>query len=298
MKKAALSALFLIFGVAVLLAIFKKASDDELTTPHYPLKKTLRYSFEIQNTSVEVFRGGSIWAYAPVLQTSFQKVDGVTVSGAEFEVEKDHLGNQTLNLKLPAMAPGGRKTVTVTVSLAMSDEIQPQSDSRNIEFLGSEPFIETDSPEIRQFALGFSEKSPLELATTIKTTVGNHIEYSGYVRENLGALYAYREKRGDCTEYMSLATAVFRVNNVPARAVAGFVVEEGSALLSSSDYHNWTEFYDGQGWQILDAQNQILAEKQDQYIVFRILSGQGDEQDARFSERFISPHEQLRIRLI
>ena len=63
----------------------------------------------------------------------------------------------------------------------------------------------------------------------------------------VGALYAFKERRGDCTEYMSLATAVFRVNNVPARAVAGFVVEEGSAVLSSGDYHNWTEFYDGQG---------------------------------------------------
>ena len=170
--------------VAALLAVYKSSPDTEPTVAHYPLKKTLRYSFEIQNTSVEVFRGGSIWAYAPVLQTSFQKVEEVSVSGTEFELVKDHLGNQTLNLQVPPMAPGGRKVVTVTVSLAMSDIIQPQSAISSDSFLGSERFIETDSPEIRQFALGFSEKSPLELATTIKTTVGNHIEYAGYVREN------------------------------------------------------------------------------------------------------------------
>ncbi|WP_067583436.1 transglutaminase-like domain-containing protein [Endozoicomonas ascidiicola] len=289
---------FIVFAVVAAAGYFLLEPSSIEGETVYSQPKSLRYTFEIRNDSEQPYQGGSVWVYAPAEQTSFQKVKEIRVSGADYQLEKDALGNQTLELKVGPMAPGGRKTVTVSTLLHMASALQPVELQDYTRYLKAEPFIEIDKPELATFSLTFAGMPLDEKAAAIKTTVGNHITYAGYVRENLGALYALREKRGDCTEYMSLSVAALRLNDIPARAVAGFVVPGQSAVLSSDDYHNWTEFYNGTGWQVLDAQNQKLAEQQDHYVVFRILSGQTEENNARFSERFVSSDSQLKIRLI
>nr|WP_246506425.1 transglutaminase-like domain-containing protein [Kistimonas asteriae] len=130
---------------------------------------------------------------------------------------------------------------------------------------------------------------------SINTVVGNHIDDAGYVKESLGALYALRHQKGDCSEFMYLSTALLRSQGIPARPVAGFVVSDRGKVLTSVDYHNWTEYFDGNVWQLMDAQNRILKEKNTDYVVFRLL---GHDEDARFSERFVIPEDSVKVRLL
>ncbi|WP_211828709.1 transglutaminase-like domain-containing protein [Kistimonas asteriae] len=283
----------LLLGGAVWMS---KENNEGLTVDNasYSIPKTLRYSIEVTNTSAQLLESVGLWVYAPVKQTASQMVDEVRVAGAQFSLEDDQYGNQSLHLKVLNLPPNGRRVVTVTALLRMS--MQPQS----VEFdegvyLASAPYVEIDSPDVKAFSEQFSSMAVQQKVESINTVVGNHIDDAGYVKESLGALYALRHQKGDCSEFMYLSTALLRSQGIPARPVAGFVVSDRGKVLTSVDYHNWTEYFDGNVWQLMDAQNRILKEKNTDYVVFRLL---GHDEDARFSERFVIPEDSVKVRLL
>jgi transglutaminase-like putative cysteine protease len=108
-------------------------------------------------------------------------------------------------------------------------------------------------------------------AGMINEWVARHIRYTGYAREDRGALYALNSGRGDCTEYMYLFVALCRTKGIPARGVCGYVCENGG-VLKPSGYHNWAEFYDQGAWRIADPQKKVFMRNGDQYIAMRIIN--------------------------
>ncbi|WP_054762294.1 transglutaminase-like domain-containing protein [Methylomonas koyamae] len=115
------------------------------------------------------------------------------------------------------------------------------------------------------------------LQTTRKTYdwVVANVRDSGYLREERGALYALENQQGDCTESAYLFTALARANAIPARAVAGYVLEN-NGLLRAAEYHEWSEFYDDGTWRIADPQKRSYDQNYDHYVAMRLVDNRPD----------------------
>ncbi|TXT62916.1 MAG: Protein-glutamine gamma-glutamyltransferase [Promethearchaeota archaeon] len=65
--------------------------------------------------------------------------------------------------------------------------------------------------------------NPIEIAKKICDWIAQNIQYEIQVPER-GASWAYKEKKGDCSEYADLLITLLRIGNIPARKVTGFVL--------------------------------------------------------------------------
>lgn len=256
----------------------------------YEKPRTLRYGFILKNTSNRLIKKADFWAYAPVKQTASQKVEQIKTS-ISHELLTDILGNQTLHFLLTNIPPYGSQVINITVELMLANEPNPIEETHQSWFLGEEPFVEISAASLQATAKKLAKKEPLQTSRHIFNWVARHIKYAGYIRENRGALYALREKSGDCTEYMYLFIALARLNGIPARGLGGYVYRD-DAFLKPEDYHNWAEFYvDGQ-WQLADPQNKVFMDKQSDYIAMRIIS-----ELSNFNGRFWSSDKKLTVKM-
>jgi len=105
--------------------------------------------------------------------------------------------------------------------------------------------------------------------------VAENIAYAGYIEEDRGALYALRNKRGDCTEYMYLFSALARSQGIPTRGVGGFVIAD-DAVLKARDFHNWAEVYLDRKWRVVDPQHKKFLQTEPDYIAMRLLFDRDD----------------------
>ena len=145
------------------------------------------------------------------------------------------------------------------------------NDPRNLKkYLKPEKYIESDHSDILKTARSLKGENSLETAERIFNHVSNLLEYAGYIEGERGALYALRNKKGDCTEYMYLFTALCRAVGIPARCIGGYVCKENS-VLKPSEYHNWAEFYANNTWNPADPLNNVFLRNRDQYIAMRVL---------------------------
>ncbi|MFX0077169.1 MAG: transglutaminase family protein [Candidatus Hermodarchaeota archaeon] len=108
--------------------------------------------------------------------------------------------------------------------------------------------------------------NPLEKARKICTNVSSYLTYDGTLPpQEMGASWAFDNKRGDCSEYSSLMVTLLRIQGIPARKVTGFLIETGNNMIpevgrvfnyyaSSSGAtnllgHAWVEYYiEDIGW--------------------------------------------------
>lgn len=104
---------------------------------------------------------------------------------------------------------------------------------------------------------------PVLKAEAIYNWVSGHLEYDGNLPDQeMGALWAYNNEKGDCSEYSSLMVTMLRIQNIPARKVTGFVISNNPATrpqvgdkwdfsisrndgIVTSDFlgHAWVEYY-------------------------------------------------------
>jgi transglutaminase-like putative cysteine protease len=102
-------------------------------------------------------------------------------------------------------------------------------------------------------------------------------------------LQAFRDKSGDCTEFMRLFVAYCRINNIPARGVSGYVANRDK-VLAANEFHNWAEVFTGGAWRIVDPFNKVYMENEDDYVATRIHDGQADA-----SPRWRTNDDNLRV---
>lgn len=107
------------------------------------------------------------------------------------------------------------------------------------------PWIESNEPELRAAALELKQADDVWTLRAIHDFTVGHLRYSGYSPGDLGALAAFRERRGDCTEFAQLFVALARACDIPARVACG--VTAGAA--EGTPLHEWPEAWvDGIGW--------------------------------------------------
>jgi hypothetical protein len=115
------------------------------------------------------------------------------------------------------------------------------------EFMGPEPFVQSDDPRIIKQAqeIAGGEKDTLKVAQKILDWVHDNLrKYPSAGIPN--AVEVLQNLSGDCNEHAVLFMALARAAGIPARMDAGLVLMDGKFY-----YHAWNEVYVGQ-WVTVD----------------------------------------------
>jgi len=266
-----------VIGVIVLSILMK----PRLAQPTYPVSRHIQYAFTLNNKTNSVIKNAGFRACAPVSKTATQKCSGLE-SSHPYRLITDDLGNQVLNFSFKDIPPFATKIISIKADLLLSDSANPIPVTGLQPFLRPERYIESDDPDICRLARKLNASNPLKTAENIFRWVAGNVQYSGYLKNARGALYAFRNKMGDCTEFMYLFVALCRANEIPARCIGGYVCLE-DRILNPGDYHNWAEFYEDGIWRIVDPQNKVFMKSQSNYIAMKVIEESPDNPMPQFS---------------
>ncbi|MHC4501042.1 MAG: transglutaminase-like domain-containing protein [Planctomycetota bacterium] len=122
----------------------------------------------------------------------------------------------------------------------------PESESYSLnKFLRQEQYIEKDHSHIQQIAETMEGQTQTDTVKQIYKYVIDNLEYIIQGEEDLGAVRALENKKGDCSEYSDLFVAICRAKNIPARVATGYTVRSDDV----SPKHHWVEVYlEKYGW--------------------------------------------------
>ena len=265
------------FAACVLYAVayfYLSSKPEEKQPPVYELNKTIQYSFNVKNESNKVAEDVVFSVYAPVSQTSTQRVKNIKASH-QYELEKDSYQNQVMHFNLGKLAPYEARVVRIRAELQHAEQANELENANSESFVAAEKYIESGHPKMLVRAERLQKDSQVKSVKSIYQFSSSRIEYKGYIAEDRGALYAMQKRRGDCTEYAYLVSALSRAMNIPARVVGGYVYDS-NATFKARDYHNWAEVYYDNKWHIVDAQKKNFASKQSHYIAMRIITPESE----------------------
>ena len=260
----------------------------------YSIPRKIQYSFTVQNTTNHLLKKAELWTYAPVKQTATQRCVSIQASHPYQQIT-DNLGNQILHFSFKNLPPYSTKIITIKANLNVSDISNPIDESNKEIYLQPEKYLESDNPEIILAAKKLTSSDPLKTAQNTFRWVSEHIKYTGYLSKNLGALYALKHKKGDCTEFMYLFAAICRANRIPSRCIGGYVVKNDS-ILKPNGYHNWAEFYEDGEWKISDPQNKVFMQNLSHYIAFNMINRESKDPMDEFS-RFRFMGDGLKVKM-
>ncbi|MGH1542731.1 MAG: transglutaminase-like domain-containing protein [Arenicella sp.] len=290
--------IYLFFALcAALLAVIgnKYYFSSSVPESSYQEQRIIRFSYEISNQTRFAIEDAQFSVYLPVLQLANQRAKSIKASRVYSELS-DELGNRVGQFDVGIVPPFGKKQLSLTAVIettAMPNRIKLKNKDL---YIRPEPFIEVDEPVIIALANDLKGENEQQSLKNIYDWTSTNIQYAGYVPEDKGALYALKNRKGDCTEYAYSVVALARALGIPARVIGGYVYEKNT-VVSAPDYHNWAEVYLDERWQIIDAQNNVFMEKSQHYIAMRVLS------DSKISllgnsHRFLVAKEGLKVQLL
>lgn len=276
-----------IFSCAVLSMLaamtIASAARPEFPGVPSPVVRQIRYSFTMRNTTNRLLPHVDFWTYAPVPKNSIQQRVNLDVS-SPCRIVADNIGNQVLHFSVPNLPPYATWILSINARVSFSEKSAPIPAGDLRPYLEAEQYIEADDPDIRRAAAALKDASLLRTAERIFNWVSGHIKDYEYSEEERGALFAFRNRRGDCSEAMHLFIALCRANGIPARGIGGYVHGE-SSVLDPDAYHHWAEFYADGAWHVADPQRKVFCEGQSRYCALRIIgrtSGNPMENHHRF----------------
>lgn len=256
--------------VAPLFGIGTLAPDVTQAVSSLILRR-IRFILTFSNPLNSALENQRFWCYLPADIAATQRLRGVQVS-MEYHLHKDALGHQIIELSFDRFPALAQKVVTVTAEVELDvrvhqSQVLPDANT----WLVAERLIQSDDLHIRALATELRRATDTDTARAIYEWVQDNLRYTGFLAEELGALQALLELRGDCTEYADLVVALARANQIPARMIGGYVVDRDIVPLPQ-DYHNWAELYLEGAWRMVDAQKKNWLEPIGHYVIFRIHS--------------------------
>jgi len=263
----------------------------------YSIPKQIRYTFSVQNMENKPARDLKLWISAPCLKTSYQALKSLKTSSPA-QTLQDQQGNLICEFSIPEMSPYDTKIFRLWADLGMSDRPKPDalasalpnassstlpnSSASNLSnaspYTQPEKLIESDQPLIKEKALKLKKEDTYKTARAVYQWVADNIKNSGYLEEDKGALYALTALRGDCTEYAALFVALCRAAGIPARMLGGYVCQR-NCIVSSTDFHNWAEFYHEGAWHLADPQSKLFDQGGEDYIATEVYKGEANTED-------------------
>lgn len=239
-------------------------------------ERRVQFTLTVQNPTTRSLADQRVAFYVPARDTASQELLDVDVN-VPHHMSQDGAGNTIVELDFPTFPAYATQVVRITSRLAMRAQPKRQRLKQKALFLGEEPYIESDQTPIRTLATKLKRGDDTATARATYEWVRGNLHYAGYVAPDLGAAYAIRELRGDCTEYAYLTAALARANGIPARVMGGYVSNVDFAP-RAVDYHNWTELYVGGAWLVVDAQKETFADHGADYVATRIISSRAPNQ--------------------
>ncbi|MCF6288625.1 MAG: transglutaminase-like domain-containing protein [Proteobacteria bacterium] len=268
---SAIKVKYLMAVTLVIVLLFVVFKFNKVKQPEWKEKRTIRYSYIIENNTSAPQQNVIFKSYSPLTISSTQKLVDL-VSTQKFKKQLDKFGNQVMVFDIDFLPPYGKKKITVTATLLLS-KIVAGAGSDDELYLSSQPKIEIKNQSIKNLAQKLSVQSSDSYNTqkNIFNWLVDNIDYSGYGMQDKGALYALQNMQGDCTEYAYLNVALNRVLGIPSRAVNGYVVNHDSKL-NAAGFHTWSEVWLDGGWQVVDAQKKEFMSNQQNYIAMNIVT--------------------------
>ncbi len=169
--------------------------------------------------------------------------DGVN-NIAEYTINKPHSGIYSIVLE------GNAKVRTYDLQTAKSINRNNEKTKNLSRYLQPERLIESNDIVIKNIASRIKGNSQEEIVQKVYEYLQDNFKYE-IIPENIGAKRAIELKRGKCSEYSAVMTAILRAKKIPARIVGGNIAQENDIK------HNWVEvYYDKYGWVAVDPTDQ------------------------------------------
>ncbi len=236
----------------------------------YPVDRLIQFKVSVANRSADYIPHARVFVDAPIKQTSSQLVKGISAS-TPYIVTADEYGHQRLEFMLNDVAPFALSEIKVSVEMAFAHTPNRAARVDEDRFRRSSRYIEASDPTIGGMARQLARDDLLATSESLFSWVATNIEYAGYIAPDLGAKYALEHRRGDCTEYAYLYAALARANDIPTRAIAGYVLRDTSTL-RSEDFHNWSESLLAERWTIVDPQKKVFNDSYKNYLAVRVIA--------------------------
>jgi len=263
-----------------------------------PIERIVRYGLTVENRTSHVLVSPKFWVYAPMSGNGTQQRTALKAS-YPYRLADDQNGGQRLVFDLGTLPPNSAKVVRVEATLVLNAAQHHANDKSGANHVNSQPLVESNAAPILRLSKSLVGHDELETATNIYRWVADNIRYDGYSKYDRSALFALKNKRGDCTEFSYLVTALSRAAKLHATSVAGFVVDRDK-VLNPRRYHDWSEVMVGDDRYVVDAQRKVFERHDGSYIAFRVTGGStrtGDDapsslygSDARLIVRMNQPN--------
>jgi len=117
----------------------------------------------------------------------------------------------------------------------------------------SEPYYERDDPSLINLSNSIVNQNdnPVVKAEKIYNWVSDYLTYTEDLpAQEKGALWAYNNAKGDCSEYSTLMITLLRIQGIPARKVMGFVLSNDPSIKPESG-DTWSFYTSNSGSDVL-----------------------------------------------
>ncbi|AZQ13039.1 transglutaminase-like domain-containing protein [Shewanella khirikhana] len=237
------------------------------------------FRYKVTNTTDSVVFGEKASFALPVADSARHGVLAIDTNVKGKIVELDG-GNREFLIEFERLLPREVKIVSVSVRYASKDAEVYDPTHLASSYLAETRLMPFRQPEFSRLVTDLKRDNPQAVIDESYQWVVSNILYSGYNPSTLGAAYALKHRKGDCTEFTYLLAALLRGNGIPARLASGYVIQ-GSGVLSAADFHSWVEVGINGVWRVLDAQKRHFGPDDNAYFTVSYLDGEASER--RFS---------------
>ena len=227
--------------------------------------------FIIENNS-NVLYEDTFFYLTTAVNAEIRSTNGIDLSAIE-EVGNNS-GGKTLIFKTVPQPPFSRYQISVTLRVSRIDEGEWESETaelKNVDVV----FVNA----ISKMSVNESN-STRSNAKYIHSWIEKNISNDAYRSDVKGAEWAFKNRRGDCTEQALLYVALARAAGLPARVMGGYIVER-SGRVFGKDYHNWAEVYVEGKWLIADPFYGVFDQGYEKYIATQVVDYDNPDADNR-----------------
>lgn len=253
---------------------------------------TYRYTFAVQNTSSNILENPAFVAYSPADIPGLQEVETLQ-STQPYRLIKDAAGNRVMQFELDWLPPYGTRIITVTATVRRYVHWQAQARILPTGRLSAGPYMQLNDSVVAEAAKGLWRGNAETTATAVLNYLADRVHRVQYIREDRGAAYALRERRGDCTEFMYAFSALMRADGVPTLNFGGFI-SPSAGVLRSVKYHNWSAYRAKSGWTLVDPEYNIPDLSGQRYLIFRVFAPDAAHPLSN-THRFVSTDPRLKV---